>query len=229
MNRSGPRIEDEKESGTLSAKVRNATRAGADGTAEEVEQEARGGVWTGRCAAVVRECERAVKMRKRGRAAERMIAFDTVGICRSLLAAGAKTVRNGVRTGVCLGCSAFFLVSDEAERNRTDVRSERRESWRRTGSESRRGRTKRMMRPERHGTKTGRETADEGRKGIEAGPDLSGTCRAGGGRMNGSRGLPERTRRGRGCLTRFSALREIAYSEKFPMSSTNKKGLSKIC
>lgn len=86
-----------------------------------------------------------------------------------------------------------------------------------------------MMRPERHGTKTGRETADEGRKGIEAGPDLSGTCRAGGGRMNGSRGLPERTRRGRGCLTRFSALREIAYSEKFPMSSTNKKGLSKIC
>lgn len=86
-----------------------------------------------------------------------------------------------------------------------------------------------MVRPERRGTKTGRETADEGRKGIEAGPDLSETCRAGGGRMNGSRGLPERTRRGRGCLTRFSALREIAYSEKFPMSSTNKKGLSKIC
>ena len=119
VNRSGPRIEDEKESGTLSAKVRNAARAGADGTAGEVEQEARGRVWTGRCAAVVRECERAVKMRKRGRAAERMIAFDTVGICRSLLAAGAKTVRNGVRTGVCLGCGAFFLVSDEAERNRT--------------------------------------------------------------------------------------------------------------
>ena len=119
MNRSGPRIEDEKESGTLSAKVRNAARAGADGTAEEVERKARGGVWTGRCAAVVRECERAVKMRKRGRAAERMIAFDTDGICRSLLAAGAKTVRNGVRTGVCLGCSAFFLVSDEAERNTT--------------------------------------------------------------------------------------------------------------
>ena len=58
-------------------------------------------------------------MRKRGRAAERMNAFATVVICRSLLAAGAKTVRNGVRTGVCLGCGAVFLVSDEAERNRT--------------------------------------------------------------------------------------------------------------
>lgn len=146
VNRSGPRIEDEKESGTLSAKVRNATRAGADGTAEEVEQEARGGVWTGRCAAVVRECERAVKMRKRGRAAERMIAFDTVGICRSLLAAGAKTVRNGVRTGVCLGCGAFFLVRTKQNETRREhdgctVRTQREPAQNRIGKSARQDET----------------------------------------------------------------------------------------